>query len=111
MAIRQSWLLVRRRAGYLWKVVRGRHTLTDAIYDLSIGRATAAVWGVCRAGWRLRRLQWQGGSALEVEVRRVALLAEVKSLERRIETNDFYQDSEPYLKHPVMRPRRVREPS
>lgn len=97
VAARQVWRLARLRARFLWKVARGRYELTDAMHDLSLGRATAAVFRVMKAARRLRMAPFRAADTAEIDVLRMAFRAEVAAFLERHENNDFYQDSERWL--------------
>lgn len=101
VALRETLNAARRRTKYLWKVVRGSHDLRDAMHDLAMGRYHRALWALVKSGQRLRRLQQDGGTAADIDVLRIAFLAEAEALSQRIEANDFYQDTKPFLSHRV----------
>ena len=86
-----------KRFRFAWKVFMGRYELADAMHDLARLRAIEALHALVAQGERLRTARGAGRPAIEIEALRIAFMAEAASVEERMRTNDFYQDTNPVL--------------
>jgi hypothetical protein len=108
LMVRQAFRLLRFRMRLAWKVLRGRHDLTDAMHMLACEQATRSLARVVKAERRLFKLRTEGGTAQEVDLARIAYRMASAAFNERYRTNDWYQDTNQILGIHIRYPARER---